>query len=99
MHCDLLSATWSVALDDSLESLAVLLPYVLLLAAEADILLEGLSKSERRLSLCGSVEKSLLLVSDECVEDLLELITITVCKECKTRERDDCLAKKTCLKP
>ena len=99
MHCDLLSATWSIALDDSLEGLAVLLPYVLLLAAEADILLEGLSKSERRLTLCCPVEKSLLLVSDECVENLLELVTITVCKECKAWERNDCLTEKTCLKP
>ena len=43
------------------------------------------------------MEETLALVSDERVENLLELLTAAVCIECKTWERSDCLAKETCL--
>ena len=45
MHRDFLSATRSVALDDSLEGLAILLPYLLFLSAETDILLDSICQT------------------------------------------------------
>ena len=95
MHCDFLSSARGIAFDDALEGLAVFLPYVLFLAAETDVLLECLCKSERSLALSGPVEKTLLLVCDEGVE----LIAVAVGIECKSREGNDGFTKETCLKP
>ena len=99
MHSDLLSAAWSVALDDALEGLAVFFPYVLFLAAEADILLKGLGDPERSLTLCGTMEESLLLVCDKCIEDLLEFLAVAVGIEGKSRKGYYGLSEKACLKP
>ena len=99
MHCNLLSAARGVALDDLLESLAVFLPYLLFLAAEADVLLYGVSKSQRSLALCGAAEETVLLILDESIENLLEFLAVAVRVKGKTRERSYGLAEKTCLKP
>ena len=86
MHRDLFSAAWSIALDDTLESLAILFPDGFFLSAETDVLLDCLSKSERCLTLGSAMEESLLLVCDESVENLLELVAVTVRVESQTRE-------------
>ena len=72
---------------------------MLFLSAETDVLLECLCKSERSLALSGPVEKTLLLVCDEGVKDLLELISVAVRIECKSREGNDGFTKETCLEP
>ena len=99
MHCDFLSHTWSITLDDTLEDFSIFLPDLSFLSAETDVLLDCLCKSERCLTLCRTMEKALLLISDEGVEDLLELSAVTVCVKCKSRESNDGLTKKTCLEP
>ena len=86
MHCNLFSAAWAIAFDDTLEGLAVLLPDLSLSSAEADILLDCIGKSERRLTLCRTPEKTLLLILDEGVKNLLELVAVTVSIKGKTRK-------------
>ena len=78
MHCDLLSLTRSIALYDLLEGLAVFLPDLSFLAAEADVLLEGLGKSERCLALGSTMEETVLLVCDKGIENYLELVAVAV---------------------
>ena len=99
MHCNLFSTTWSIALDDSLEGLAVLFPDLLFFSAEADVLLYCVCQAKRSLTLGSTMEKSLLLLCDESIENLLELVTITVCIKSKTRKSLDGLSEKSCLKP
>jgi hypothetical protein len=99
MHRDLLSLTRSIALDDLLEGLAVFLPDLSLLAAEADVLLEALSKSERCLALRSTMAKTVLLVCDKGIENPLELVAVAVCVKCEAWERRHSLSEETCLKP
>ena len=99
MHYDLFSLTWCVAFDDLLESLSILLPDLLFLSAEADILLDCLGQTKRSLALCCSMEKSLLLIFNKGIENLLELCTIAVSIKRKSWERNYSLSEKTCLKP
>ena len=99
MHRDLLSLTRSIALDDLLEGLAVFLPDLPFPAAEADVLLEGLGKSERSLALGSTMEETVLLVCDKGIENSLELVAVAVCIKCKAWERRHGLSEETCLKP
>ena len=59
---------------------------MLFLAAETDVLLECLGKTERSLALGRPAEETLLLVCDEGVEDLLELVAVAVCEDGQTRK-------------
>ena len=99
MHCNFLAASRSIAFDDILENLTVLFPNLSFFAAEADILLDSLGKSERGLALSSAAIESLLLVGDERIKDFLKFLTIAVGIKRKTRKRSDCLSEKSCLKP
>ena len=86
MHCDFLSLSRSIAFDDALEDFAVFLPDLLFLSAETDILLKSLGKPERCLDLGGPAVKPLLLIGNQSIEDLFELVAVSVCKEGEARE-------------
>ena len=64
-----------------------------------DVLLENVGYHKRRLDLGGLVIETLLIVSDEIVEDFLKLLRSGTGVEGKSRKRGDGLAEEACLKP
>ena len=99
MHCNLFSDTRRIALDDALENLSILLPYLSLLSGETDVLLDSLCQAERRLALSCAAVKSFLVLFDESVKDIFKIFCIAVSIESKSWKGRDGLTEKTSLKP
>ena len=99
MHCNLLTTSRSIALNDAHEGLAVFLPDIFLICPEVDVLLNSVCESERAFNLRGTSEETLLLIFDQSIKYLLKFSLVAICIEGEARKRNYGLPEKTGLKP
>ena len=99
LHGDLDPASRQITFNNAFDGRAVFLPDSLWISAEPDVTSKGVGQPQRSLHLGRPVEKTLLIVSDEVVENLLELGLVAVGVEGQPRKGLQSLPQQTGVKP
>ncbi len=99
LHSDLGPLARQVAFKDAFDHRAVFLPDSLGICPELNVAVKGIRQPERCLDLSRLVEKTLLVVRDQVVENLFELGLVTGGVEGKSRKSLQSLPQQSGVKP